>query len=104
MTRALPILLLAGCATRPNLPPFPPAFDQPTMHRLAEAEPFMGPIQQQPGLWIAWSCETGFVAFVDMMPFYAPDQWIRVADDIPCESNTMWRTPGPANYRTGIEW
>lgn len=100
---SLIILLLAGCATQ-NLPPLPDGFDQPTMHRLVEAKPFMGPIQQQPGLWITWSCETGFVAFVDMMPFYAPGEWIRVADDIPCESNAMWHTPGPANYRTGIEW
>lgn len=102
MTRALPILLLAGCATQ-DLPPLPPGFDQPTMRRLVEAEPFMGPVQQQPGLWITWSCPTGLLSFVDMMPFYAPEQWIRVADDIPCDSNTTWQTPGPANYRVGVK-
>ena len=100
---AILVLCIAGCAT-PSLPPLPPNYDATAMRRLAQVEvPFTGPVQPSPGLWITWSCETGYVAFVEMMTFDQPDQWIRVASNIECASNAAWQTERPAIYRTGIQ-
>lgn len=105
MTRYAPILLLfAGCATQ-DLPLLPDGFDQPTMHRLVEAKPFMGPVQQQPGPSIAWQGEPGHTYFIEEMNRAQPNEWTRVATNltVDAESNGLWQTWYEGNWRVGVE-
>lgn len=106
MTRAIPILLLAGCATH-DLPPFPPTFDRAIVRTVAAQRELTGP--PEPGLLIEWRASSNCVAcphFAEIMDTADPNAWHRFADGLIADSNGViqTRTPGPGNFRCGVRY